>query len=1258
MNNAVFRSSRRERCLVTHFLLAAAILTAGAAAQGGDWPMWRHDGRRSATTDEKLPQTLHLRWVIELPRTEPAWPKQAARGVMSFDVSYKPIVLGKRMFVGSPNDHSVTAWDTDTGKRLWRFFADGPVRFAPVGWKGRVYFVSDDGWLYCLDAETGKRNWRVLGGADNRKIIGSGRLVGLWPARGGPVLADGTIYFGASIWPFVGSFIRAVDAESGKCVWVNSGTGADFQPAYSLWGSGLLVRPGMYGNVPQGYLVVADKRLGVPQGRNVAQLYDRLSGEMLWHKIYGMHVRHDSSDYWFALTAGRDLFSGRLGHSGVNIDSARMSYRNPVGDGITSDKAIYRISGGGVSACSAVGGDRYKPLWAYRLKTTAAATRGPGSYIKAGDNLYAPGANGHVVIVKDVDTDKRTDVTGPKLPGGQVWEMLAADGKLLVVTQEGTIACYGAGKTDPKIHAIKAPAPLGAASPAADAILKAAGQTRGYCLVLALTDGELTRAIVAGSEMYVIAIDPDAGKVAALREKMAAAGVYGKRISAHVGDPLAFGLPPYLANLIVSEKPDAAKLLTDASSAKVIFRSLRPYGGAACLTAGATDAGAVSAASNRAAPATAQVRRAGALLMLKRAGAPAGAAQWSHNNANAANSMMAFDKLVKPPLGVLWFGGPSNAKILPRHGRGPTPTVVNGRLVIEGPNILRSIDVYTGRILWEREFTNIGQFYNTGAKQLGTHETGPNYACDTGGVYVITPKTCLKLNPETGETIREFALPGGVEKDSFWATVRVADGILVATGRPVDTKRTFAINAPRGAGGKWLTAYDAASGKGLWVKGATYGFRSSGVAVCGGKVYCIDGLSKGEMELAKRRGVDITPKATMSAFDAETGKQLWMTDDDIFGTWLGYSVERDMLVQGGCGRGSEPTALAGHSGKTGRRVWRCPEADTPESPVFIGPPMLHHDVIFPQHGQVVGLADGRVRTRRDPITGKAAPWTSTAHGCGFMLGGEHILTQRAWSTGGYTAIGSAARVFGLGGFRSGCTANMVPAGGVLAAPDYTQDCECQFKNQTSLGLIHMPDMENWSFEMGAPDIDAVTRLGLNFGAPGDRQSDEGTLWLDCPDVGGPSPIVSVDIEPKKHGLYRTWQGNWRRGLRKGMIFGGGKFHHHTTMVAGEPLRWVTGSGIIGVTGMKIAKIQPGEYTVRMYFAEPTPNTTPGDRVFTVTLQGVKVLSDFDVSREAGAPLKGIIKEFKGVKVTGAMALTFAAGKGKAMISGLEFFKTD
>ena len=55
---------------------------------------------------------------------------------------------------------SVTALDSETGEERWTFFADGPVRFAPLAWEGKVYFVSDDGCLYCLSADEGRLLWK------------------------------------------------------------------------------------------------------------------------------------------------------------------------------------------------------------------------------------------------------------------------------------------------------------------------------------------------------------------------------------------------------------------------------------------------------------------------------------------------------------------------------------------------------------------------------------------------------------------------------------------------------------------------------------------------------------------------------------------------------------------------------------------------------------------------------------------------------------------------------------------------------------------------------------------------------------------------------------------------------------------------------------------------------------------------------------------------------------------------------------------
>src|SRR2546427_4621223 len=50
----------------------------------------------------------------------------------------------------------------------------------------------------------------------------------------------------------------------------------------------------------------------------------------------------------------------------------------------------------------------------------------------------------------------------------------------------------------------------------------------------------------------------------------------------------------------------------------------------------------------------------------------------------------------------------------------------------------------------------------------------------------------------------------------------------------------------------------------------------------------------------------------------------------------------------------------------------------------------------------------------------------------------------------------------LGGFRSSCTNNLVVAGGLLTAPDYTRTCTCSYQNQTSLALVPMRSEEHTS----------------------------------------------------------------------------------------------------------------------------------------------------------------------------------------------------
>src|SRR5262245_7742490 len=198
---------RKTMCFRRPLALCALMAAAcwSPAALAADWPTWRYDARRTASSPQSLAKELQVQWVRELGPLKPAWPDQPK---MQFDAAYEPIVAGKMLYVGSPREDSVVAFDTVSGAEKWRFFTDGPVRFAPLFWDGRLYVVCDDGHLYCLDAAKGTLHWKFRGGPTERRILGNERLISTWPARGAPVIADDTVYFAAGVWPFMGIFMH------------------------------------------------------------------------------------------------------------------------------------------------------------------------------------------------------------------------------------------------------------------------------------------------------------------------------------------------------------------------------------------------------------------------------------------------------------------------------------------------------------------------------------------------------------------------------------------------------------------------------------------------------------------------------------------------------------------------------------------------------------------------------------------------------------------------------------------------------------------------------------------------------------------------------------------------------------------------------------------------------------------------------------------------------------------------------------------
>jgi outer membrane protein assembly factor BamB len=241
-----------------------------AVASPGTWPTWRADAARSGAVAAGVPENLHLQWVREYPPPQDAW---RADTTLQFAAAYHPVAAEGMLFVPSMIHDCVQALDAETGHVVWTAYAGGPVRFAPVYWQAKLYFASDDGNLYCVDAKTGKTLWNFCGAPRNRMIIGNDRLISTWPVRGGPVLKDGRIYVANGVWPFMGIFVYCLNADTGEVVWVNDGTLEDGASRDQR----VMHRP--YEATPGGYLTIAGDKLLLPAGRVWPSCYDLQNGK-------------------------------------------------------------------------------------------------------------------------------------------------------------------------------------------------------------------------------------------------------------------------------------------------------------------------------------------------------------------------------------------------------------------------------------------------------------------------------------------------------------------------------------------------------------------------------------------------------------------------------------------------------------------------------------------------------------------------------------------------------------------------------------------------------------------------------------------------------------------------------------------------------------------------------------------------------------------------------------------------------------------
>ena len=238
-----------------------------------DWPTYLHDNFRSASSSEQLTFPLLQNWAYSTERVPlPAWNETPAlqdfghgiygnKSRVLYDRAFHVVVVRKSLYFGSSHSDKVVCLNINNGQQRWKFFAEGPIRFAPTVSGGKVYFGSDDGYVYCLNADSGSLLWRNRATSSNDFMFVNSRAASVSPVRTSVLIENGMAYWGAGLLSGaktgLSRYLRARNA--------NDGTG------------GWTVTPS---KPHQGYLLSLNGKLYVPSGKSYPLLYNQSNGSV------------------------------------------------------------------------------------------------------------------------------------------------------------------------------------------------------------------------------------------------------------------------------------------------------------------------------------------------------------------------------------------------------------------------------------------------------------------------------------------------------------------------------------------------------------------------------------------------------------------------------------------------------------------------------------------------------------------------------------------------------------------------------------------------------------------------------------------------------------------------------------------------------------------------------------------------------------------------------------------------------------------
>ena len=583
----------------------------------------------------------------------------------------------------------------------------------------------------------------------------------------------------------------------------------------------------------------------------------------------------------------------------------------------------------------------------------------------------------------------------------------------------------------------------------AEQTLAQTGVRRGICVVYGVRDGALAYHLARRSRLVLWLVDSDPMRIATLRRQLNRTGLYGVRFSAMTVRSLdRTALSDALANLVVSERT----LEGDAWPGRPdeIRRVLAPGGHAVLVGAtGATPGRDIWLESTAGSGWTVADTRSGVSARLKRRAFP-GSGAWTHQYGTAANTATSGDELgqaaATQDLQLQWLGRPGPDFGIDRNPRMPAPLAVGGRLFHQGMNRVIALDAFNGTFLWSLEIPLL--------RRVNIPRDAGNWCADADALYVAVGNQAWQLDTASGRRIGVLELPEQHRDGHMWGAIAHVDGRLF--GSSVKTGSSYTAYW---GGQNWydatkasatakvcsdaLFAYDPGPGRLAWVRAGGTAINTT-IALGGGRLYVVE--SRNSALASQRTGRVNDPGLWQDQFllalDAATGKLVWERPiDTVDGSVVFYLVyhPRALVLVSSGGK----YHLYAFDPAQGQPLWEQ-QHDWPgrDHSAHMMHPVVIEDTLYlePNGYRVV---DGV------KVTAKMG----RRSGCHTYLGSRHALIYRGADRKVAMWDRVKETVTTWDRLRPSCWLSMVPAGGMLLAPEGGGGCSCAKWLETSVGFL-------------------------------------------------------------------------------------------------------------------------------------------------------------------------------------------------------------